>query len=417
MTTQRPIYGHIVAPASKSMTQRAVAAAALATGESIIRHPSQCRDATAAIEIANVLGATVTEQKDEWRLAAERRLRASTLPCRESALCARLFAPIAALFPTPVEITGSGTLLRRPMDDVVAALAAFGVLVTAHRHCLPLRIDGALRHGVAVVDASTGSQTLSGLLMALPTLPGDSEIIVNNPVSRPYLDMTLEVMRTFGVEVTHHRHRHFYIKGKQHYRPQTFMVEGDWSSAAFWMAVGAIGGELSIDGLRADSVQADKVMLPLLEQAGARIQWRDDTLTVGRGALRAFRFDASDCPDLFPPLVLLAAFCEGVSAIEGARRLLHKESNRAVALQETFGILGVPISVENDTLVVHGGRVRGGSVSSFHDHRIAMAAACAGLFTEAPVRVDDMDCIQKSYPAFVHDWQAIQRFNNSTIQQ
>jgi 3-phosphoshikimate 1-carboxyvinyltransferase len=383
------------------MTQRAIAAALLAYGESAIVNPSLCFDALVARGIAAALGSIVMEHNKTLRIAAHSRHCADTLHCGESAFCVRLFTPIAALLGMSLTVIGNGTLLSRPLPDVTDALAAFGVTASMENNLLPIHLSGVLQSGTATVDGSKSSQTLSGLLMALPVLRGNSEITVTRLASRPYVDMTLEVMRAFGVTVTHDDYRHFHIRGNQRYMPQTYTVEGDWSGAAFWLATAAIGGDITVTGLRNNSAQADKAILQALQQAGAIVQWQGDTLTVRRNTLKAFRFNASDCPDLFPPLTLLAAFCEGVSVIEGAERLIHKESNRAAALQQTFGKLGIAVSTEGDKLIVQGGTVRGGDVSSFHDHRIAMAAACAGLFTDTPVRIDDTECINKSYPQFM----------------
>jgi 3-phosphoshikimate 1-carboxyvinyltransferase len=408
----RTINENLKAPPSKSMTQRAVAAALGAQGESCIVNPSDCDDALAAVEIAEALGAKVVIEKQAWYIspAAVRRKKTLTLPCRESALCVRLFAPMAAVSYPSVKITGSGTLWQRPMDELVVALAAFGVCVTIRESFnLPIHLCGLLTPGTASVTALHSSQTLSGLLMALPRLAGNSELTMHGLVSRPYIDMTLEVLEAFGIRISHENYRRFHIPGGQHYTPQTYTVEGDWSSAAYWLAVGAIGENMIIDGLRQDSRQADKAILNALKMTGAKYRWKGDQLTVRRtDTLQAFRFDASGCPDLFPPLVLLAAFCRGISRIEGVHRLYFKESNRAEALISVFRSLGARIVLNDDALIVEGdgevnGALHGGHVSSFHDHRIAMAAACAGLFTPEPVQVDDMHCVRKSYPAFTDD--------------
>ncbi|MDR2358928.1 MAG: 3-phosphoshikimate 1-carboxyvinyltransferase [Prevotellaceae bacterium] len=422
MNSKRKIQGSLCAPASKSMTQRAIAAALLAPGASEVRNPSQCSDALAAVDAAGILGAQIETTAAGYRITGVPQTRfplpetGISLHVRESALCARLFAPVAALLYPAAAITGSGTLLRRPMDDLITALAAFGVTATAAgNRYLPLQLHGALQHGTATVDASASSQIISGLLMTLPLLQGDSEITVKKLASRPYVDMTLELLQTFGIAVENNGYERFGIRGNQRYTPQTCTVEGDWSGAAFWLAAAAVGGEITMEGLHAGSAQADRAILQVLQQVGAQLQWADGALTVRRGSLNAFRFNASDCPDLFPPVALLAAFCNGISIIEGAERLAHKESNRAAALQDTFGKLGVTITIEKNEMAVHGGSVHGGKVSSFHDHRIAMAAACAGLFTDEAVEIDDTRCVNKSYPAFFTDMETITRANVTNV--
>jgi 3-phosphoshikimate 1-carboxyvinyltransferase len=309
-----------------------------------------------------------------------------------------------------VKIVGSGNLCQRPMDELVKALAAFGVRATTHASLnFPMYLSGLLTPGTASIMALHSSQTLSGLLMALPQLSGDSALTVPGLVSRPYIDMTLETLAAFGIHISHKQdYSSFHIPGGQRYMPQIYTVEGDWSNAAYWLVVGAIGGRMTVDGLRKDSRQADRAILEALKMAGAKCQWDGSRLTVMRDdQLQAFRFDASDCPDLFPPLVLLAAFCKGVSCIAGVQRLYFKESNRAEALLSMLQTLGVRILLQNDSLIVGdiagNAELHGGRVSSFNDHRIAMAAACAGLFTSEPVLIDDMHCIRKSYPDFTRD--------------
>ncbi len=408
MNFHSKIRGEIHVPSSKSLTQRAVAAAMLANGTSIIRNPSLCADAQAALHIALLMGAEVLKQDDEWYISGNFRAPAHPLDCGESALCARLFTPIAALHDSPVELTGRGTLLNRSMNDVLAVLNTFGVTSNSQFSILNSQFKGPLKSTHATIDGGATSQTLSGLLMALPMADGDSEIRVQNLVSRAYVDMTIELLRTFGIIIENQNYQLFHIKGGQCYAPQTYTVEGDWSSAAYWLATAAINGNFVLHGLHRDSLQPDKAMLQVVQMIGAEAGWIDDALHVCSGERQPFRFDATDCPDLFPPLVLLAAFCNGRSEITGTKRLVNKESNRALALQETFKKLGVSIELTDNTLIVQGGKaLHGAAVSSFHDHRIAMAAACAGLFTEGKIQIDDTDCINKSYPDFLMDLESL----------
>jgi 3-phosphoshikimate 1-carboxyvinyltransferase len=408
------------------MTQRAVAAALLAGGESAVMNPSLCDDALASADIAGALGARVDKRASGWYItpSAMASAAAPVLRCRESAFCARLFAPVAAVAHPAVTVTGIGTLPQRPMNELADALAAFGVRASCSSRGLPMQLSGLLTPGKASVTVCHSSQTLSGLLMALPLLAGDSALTVEGLASRSYIDMTLEVMEAFGVHISHENYGRFVIPGGQRYRPQTWTVEGDWSSVAYWIVTGAVGGRMVIDGLRRDSRQADRAILDVLDMVGVKYRWHGQTLTVGRGSspLQAFHFNASGCPDLFPPLVLLATFCKGISRIEGVHRLRFKESDRAKALISTFRSLGVRISRRHDALVVGGIKrkdegMQGGTISSFGDHRIAMVAACAGLFTPAPVRVDDMQCVGKSYPSFAADMARVVDMSRKWEQQ
>jgi 3-phosphoshikimate 1-carboxyvinyltransferase len=251
---------------------------------------------------------------------------------------------------------------------------------------------------------------MSGLLMALPLCPQDSVLTVSNLKSKPYLRMTLSLLKEFGIIIHHDEElSRFEIPGKQAYHPRTYRVEGDWSGGAFLLVAGAIAGRVKVRGLNDKSLQADRAILEALERAGAKIHTEKDAVTVERSGLKAFEFDATDCPDLFPPLVALACYCKGKSVIRGTERLRHKESDRALALVSEFRKMGARIRVQGGTMEVTGGRLKGGEVSSRHDHRIAMACAVAGLASEKGVRIRNWSCVGKSYPQFFDDLEALRR--------
>jgi 3-phosphoshikimate 1-carboxyvinyltransferase len=264
------------------------------------------------------------------------------------------------------------------------------------------------------VDGSASSQLLTGLLIALPLAGQDSLLEVEALASRGYVDLTLATMRAFGVEAERDEDFcRFVIPGGQAYRATEFQVEGDWSGAAFLLVAGAIaarGGALVVEGLDAMSLQPDRAILAALRAAGARVEVTESGIAVGGGSLEGFRFDATDCPDLFPPLVALATACSGETSLRGARRLRGKESDRAAALREEFGALGARVEVEGDDMVVQGsGRLAGGRVDSRGDHRIAMAAAIAALSAEGPIEIVGGECVSKSWPSFFEDLAAIAR--------
>jgi 3-phosphoshikimate 1-carboxyvinyltransferase len=401
---------NITAPPSKSMTQRLIAAAIMARGKSTLINPSQSEDAMAARDIAKSLGATLIDYAKELHIIPHFQIKNTIINCGESGFCTRLFTPIASVEGTPFSVTGSGTLLNRTLKDMTDALKHFGVIINHSNNKLPMNISGQLTPAIAEIDGSSSSQTVSGLLMALPLLKESSDIMVLNPVSRPYIAMTIRTMRMFDVKVSNSNYKKFNIKGNQRYNPQRIEVEGDWSGAAYWLVVGAIGGSVKVKGLQDKSAQADKAIIYGLRRAGAEIFWENGIINVKRQKLRPFRINLKDCPDLFPPLTLLAAFCKGKTTIEGVKRLINKESNRAEALKDTFGKLGVRIVIDDNKMIIYGGNIHGGNVSSFSDHRIAMAATCAGIFTETPVVIDDTDCIKKSYPEFMNEFNL--RFPN-----
>jgi 3-phosphoshikimate 1-carboxyvinyltransferase len=239
--------------------------------------------------------------------------------------------------------------------------------------------------------------------MALPLATGNSEIRVNNLKSKPYIDMTIQILKSFGITVENLDYNLFRIKGNQKYVPHSYIVEGDWSGAAFLLVAGAINGQLCVRGLRSDSMQSDKSIVNALEKAGAHIISGEDQIEITRSELKAFEFDATESPDLFPPLVALASYCEGKSTIKGVSRLIYKESDRAKAIKEEFGKMGIKIEIDDDLMYVIGGKPQGARVESHDDHRIAMAIAITSLGASGKVSIRDSQCVAKSYPGFFDD--------------
>jgi 3-phosphoshikimate 1-carboxyvinyltransferase len=402
--------------------QRAVACAGLARGETTLTRPSFCDDALAALRVAEALGASVERSADRVRIrggyegrraAAEAGAMAPRrVSCGESGLCMRMYASIASLSGEPVELLAEGSLAARPMSMVEEALLAAGVSCASAGGKAPLRIRGPLRGGTYAVDGSKSSQFLTGLLIALARAPGDSTLRVESLASRGYIDLSLAIMRHFGAQASRDEaYSRFSIAGESGYEGRAYEVEGDWSGGAFLLVAGAIAAGpdgLRVEGLSPESSQPDRAILRALELAGARCDYDGGAFLLRRSALRGFSFDASDCPDLFPPLAALASRCEGSSRIRGASRLKDKESDRAEALIAEFASLGLPIVQEGDELVLRpeGGApepLSGGLVRSRGDHRIAMAAAVAALAGSDRVGIEGAGCAAKSYPAFFED--------------
>ena len=397
------IKGTLKAPASKSMTQRAIAAALLADGQSIIHNPSYCDDSLAAMSIAVGLGARVEPQVNELKINGSAVLKEPKLNCGESGLAIRMFSPIAALYPAEIKMVGANSLKKRPMFMIEEALNQLGVKCTSSGGFIPLTIEGPIVGGYCEIDGSVSSQLLTGLLMALPLAAGNSEIRVNNLKSKPYIDMTIQILKSFGISVENRDYSLFRIQGNQKYIPQSYTVEGDWSGGAFLLVAGAINGQLCVRGLRSDSMQSDKLIVNALENAGAHIISGENQIEITRSELKAFEFDATESPDLFPPLVALASYCEGISTIKGVSRLIYKESDRAKALQEEFSKMGIKIEINDDLMFVIGGKPQGARVESHDDHRIAMAIAVASLGATGKVSIRDSQCVAKSYPGFFDD--------------
>jgi 3-phosphoshikimate 1-carboxyvinyltransferase len=273
----------------------------------------------------------------------------------------------------------------------------------------PVKISGPLRAGNYKINGSFSSQILSGLLIALPLCHSDSEIVVDNLKSKTYVDMTISVMAAFGVECSHWNYSKFNIKGNQIYKGTEYAVEGDWSAAANLLVAAAISGNITIRALEVDSKQADVQILTALEQYGAKISILNPrAISVQKNENKPFNFDATDCPDLFPPLVVLAASCQGQSKIKGIHRLIHKESNRLESLKDIFSKLGLKLHSENDELIIKGsGQLTGNAIDSHNDHRIAMSGAIAATLTNTPIFISNTQCVKKSYPNFFEDLEKV----------
>ena len=339
--------GTIQAPASKSSMQRACAAALVAKGKSIIRNPGHSNDDKAAMDIVQRLGAEVVINSDGLIITSSGVVPVSgEINCGESGLSIRMFTPLVALSEKQVTINGSGSLAVRPMDFFDEVLPQLGISVQTNKGKLPLVIQGPVKPRNITIDGSLSSQFLTGLLMAYAAAGAeDVSITVTNLKSRPYIDLTLNVMQQFGLKVPENKnYESFYFGTRTHDSGLTthdYTVEGDWSGAAFLLVAGAIAGNITVKGLDVFSTQADKAVLQALMDCGAGISIEPSQITLRPMPLKAFHFNATDCPDLFPPLVALAACCTGTTAIEGASRLTHKESNRALTLQEEFGKMGI----------------------------------------------------------------------------
>jgi 3-phosphoshikimate 1-carboxyvinyltransferase len=332
------------------------------------------------------------------------------LDCGESGLCLRMFAPIAALFDRPVTLTGRGSLLGRPVSMVETAMENAGARCHSRDGHPPLTVIGPLAGGTVRLDGSVSSQHVTGLLLALPLVEADSELVVRELRSSPYIRLTLAVMRAFGVSVeSDFASGRFFVRGRQAYRPLAYRVEGDWSAAAFLLVAGAVAGRVAVTDLDLESPQADKDIVQVLRSCGARVLASPGEVSAARGPLSAFEYDATHSPDLVPPLSVLACFCRGTSRIQGIGRLRHKESDRVEALLDVLGRMNGRLRVKGGCLEITGSRLEGASVSSHHDHRIAMAAAVAGLGSRGEVEISQAGCVTKSYPGFFADLERLQR--------
>ncbi len=479
-------------PASKSFAQRAIIAAALADGESRLEGYSPCGDNEAAIEVAKALGAEVrvetagvrsdlsdssTDTATGTTLTIKGAGSSVNMPDKlnvgESGLLTRLMIPIVAALGKgqPIEIDGIGTLPARPLKGASEIMAGFGTVLRplnpAPEVHVPLTVQGPLLSGKTSVSGKGGSQLISGLLMALPLLPGDSTLHIHDPKSIPYMFITADVLRRFGIRIGSEMEGGedfletqdwslctgitFKIKGGQKYSPAAFDIEGDWSAAANFLVAGALFGDVRLTGLDTTSLQADISIMDILMEAGASLSQIEDEpqdeesanvkdsndneaadaqeanapqghrglITAQKAPLRAFDTDLNNCPDLFPIVAILAAFCHGRSNIQGFKRLASKESDRGAAILNMLTQMGVEASAAGDILSITGESVesrllnghllKGGEYTSSHDHRMAMALTVASWCADSPIQIDDTSCIAKSFPAFLDAYRLIER--------
>ena len=412
------VKGSLQAPASKSSMQRACAAALISQTKTHIINPGNSNDDRAALRVIRGLGASIENLSDGTLFIESKGIRPVNdfVNCGESGLGIRMFAPLVALSSHTITIEGEGSLLGRPMDFFDEIFPMLGVEVRSNLGKLPLELKGPLVPSNIQTDGSLSSQFLTGLLMAYSASDArDVTIEVINLKSRPYIDLTLAVMRAFQLKVPENRgYESFYFSSDSWIKPSgtiEYTVEGDWSGGSFLLVAAAIAGQATIRGLDPDSAQADKAILQALQDAGVPVFTGKNEIRIGDGQpaqLKSFHFDATDCPDLFPPLVALAAVCPGSSFIKGVSRLAHKESDRALTLQEEFGKLGVDILISDDIMVIKGtDSLHAATVHSRHDHRIAMATAVAALRSTGPVQIEKADAINKSYPAFFKDLSSL----------
>ena len=435
-------------PCSKSFAQRAIIAAALASGVSHLRGYTPCGDNEAAIRVAENLGAKVERNGGELTITGiaaglEALQGVQTLHVGESGLLTRMLIPVMAqLCPSQVEFTGEKTLLERPLTGAREVMEALGATIASSGTNgndegasdpvrVPLTVKGPLTATRAEISGKHGSQIISGLLMALPFSQKNTSLIVREPKSIPYMFITVEVLKKFGIKIGNDMlggrdfiesggdwslctEIVFKVKGGQRFEAADIDLERDWSAAANFLVAGAIFGKVEMDGLDTTSLQADLSIMDILMDAGASLSQLDGdkgTITVQRAPLKAFAVDASNCPDLFPIISVLAAFCQGTSRIAGVGRLANKESDRAKAIVEMLTQMGVKASVEGDELVVEGhslaqrllsqGLLKGGEYTSHHDHRMVMALKVASLGADGPISIDDEVCVEKSFPDFL----------------
>lgn len=395
--------GKIVVPSSKSDGQRALLCAALSQGSSIVYQLGSSDDELAMLRNIQVIGAMV-EEKEKGSLKVEgihSFPENLVLNVGESGLGLRLLSGICATQKGHHCITGTGSILKRDQSFFEDNLNQYGAEASSNQGKLPLEFNGQIKSDEVNVDGSQSSQYISGLLMGLALNSNSSKLNVHDLKSGPYVDMTIDTMAHFGIKVQHDDYKTFRLNGEDSFRGTEYTVEADWSSASYWLAAAAIGNDVNIAGLNLESKQADVQFLEALKYAGCSILESENGLEVSVSELKGFSFDATNCPDLFPALVVVAAKCNGKTTIKGVSRLANKESDRGVVLQKEFGRLGVNIQLDEDEMIIEGNSTLNSNVvSSNHDHRIAMSLAILGTTIQGGIEIENAEAVTKSYPQF-----------------
>ncbi len=407
------IHGIVLVPPSKSAMQRACALALLNKGITIINNPGKSNDDLAALAIIRNLGAGVVEEESGSLLIRSTGIvkPRGDIHCGESGLSLRMFTPLVTLGGNVAKITGEGSLLKRPVDFFLEVFPQLGIKVQSVNGLLPLEIEGKLKPASIAIDGSVSSQFLTGLLFAFASETSKQvTITVTNLKSKPYIDLSLDMLRHFGYRVDNHNYTSFIIYPVlKNEKMVIYDTEGDWSGAAFLLVAAAIKGQVTASGILLDSAQADKAILDVLHLCGITVECSSRSVKVTAPAvLLPFSFDATDCPDLFPPLAALAAYCKGTSVIKGTSRLKAKESDRAYSLSDVFTKLGVPVELREDEMHITGGQpLLAVEVNGHHDHRIVMAAAVAALGAQGKVSITGAEAVNKSYPTFFEQLQKV----------
>lgn len=415
-----PLKGRILAQPSKSMAHRAIICAALANGESHIDNLVLSDDITATIGAVEAIGANVTISDSQTYHGRKKVcinsngrvvLTGRTIDCCESGSTARFIMPITRLSNDPICINGRGRLVERPFSLYKELFTQKGVKFNDFNGRMPIELSGKLIPGDYFLPGNVSSQFISGLLFALPLMAEQSTVKITSALeSLPYIQMTLNTLQKFGVIIEHSDdYLNYTIPGGQDYKPiSNYTVEGDWSQAAFFCVMGAISNSVTVDGLRSDSLQGDKVILKILESMGCRIAYDEKGITFSASCLKGTEIDVSQCPDLVPAISVAASIAEGTTTIINAARLRIKESDRLLTTSSELSKLGADIKELPEGLIIDGvPNLNGAKTNGCGDHRIVMAIAAASAICKGNIIIDGCEAVKKSYPEFWQDFQTL----------
>ena len=396
------IKGKVTAPSSKSYTIRGLMCAALAKGESEIIHPLSSDDTEAALNVLSQIGIRVHQKENSWQVNGGKFHEPATdLFCGESATTLRFMTAICSLIPGKCRLVPGPSLAKRPVRALIQALRQLGVNCSCQGEVAPVVVDGGrLNGGVAELPGNISSQFVSALLFISPFADEGVTIRLTTPLeSKPFVLMTLDCLEKFGIKTNYSKDLTEFEVSKQIYKPTKYKVEGDWSSASYFLALGALSGEVEVENLNPESWQGDKIILNFLKDMGILVKIDKNSVTVRRSRLNAIRADLSDCIDLLPTVAVLAATANGVSELTGIERGRIKESNRVSAVREGLQKMGIKVQEERNRLIIAGSTPKGSVIDSKGDHRIAMAFSLLGSAAGETI-INDAECVSKTFPQF-----------------
>lgn len=410
--TPSTLSGTINIPPSKSISHRAVICAGIAEGSSVIENLGSSEDIEATLSGMTALGSTFKKETASVLAASGTdfpTLKNNIIDCRESGSTLRFLMPFAGLLDEPVTFIGKGRLAQRPITSYYNLFDEKNIAYTTTDGVLPVTVKGKLQSGIFNMNGNISSQFITGLLFTLPLLQGDSVINITTEMeSKGYIDLTLDMLKQFSIDIENENYTVFKIKGNQKYKCNHITIEGDYSQAAFFLTAGTVGNGLKLSGLSPNSLQGDKVIIDIIKEMGGDILFDDNTITVNKSQTKGIEIDASQCPDLVPILAVLGALSEGTTTIVNAERLRIKESDRLAATASELTKIGADISETKDGLVIQGKPyLEGGCADSWNDHRIAMAIAIASIRCKNPVILTGTSSVKKSYPSFWDDFKML----------
>lgn len=401
--------GNIVVPSSKSLGHRGIIAAALSRGISRVYNIQLSKDIEATMELMKELGAVVNIEDQNLYIDGRKMFsyeKKLDLRCRESGSTLRFLIPLALTKDGDYIFHGEGKLISRPLEPYYEIFEEKGIKYSREEDGLPLKVSGKLTSGTYRVRGDISSQFITGLLFSLPILEGNSRIQITTKLeSKGYIDLTLDILKDFGIEIENNNYKEFNIRGAQKYNSRNYYVEGDYSQGAFFLVAGALGSSIVCSGLNKDSLQGDKVILDILEAMGCNVEESEEGIKVKPSKTKGIEIDASNCPDLVPILTVLASLSEGETKIVNAKRLRIKECDRLHAITKELNKLGANIIELEDSLIISGvNELKGGEVDSHNDHRIVMALAIAATRARGNVIINNPSAVEKSYPNFFKDY-------------